>query len=97
MTSAIKAAMPTLVNGITAEVGKIVSKNIMEATNKLANEKMAEEKLLPLSEAGKRLKVNAARLRSMAANGDLIIVKTRGGRSKVIESSLNAYIASLGA
>jgi len=53
------------------------------------------ERLVTLKDAARRLGVNPARLREMAAEGMISVVATPNGRSKVVESSLNRYIGDL--
>lgn len=70
------------------------------AETKLTMEGMGEaggvdEKLITQLEARKRLGVNGAAFRRIVAMGEIAQITTPNGRTKVVASSLNAYIRRL--
>ena len=55
-----------------------------------------EERLLTRKEAASRLIVSVTKLDELIGGGEITQVNTPGGRDKIVESSLNAYIVRLG-
>lgn len=89
-TAAVEAAIKPLVQQIAA-----LNAAIAEMTKAAKQDAGAPERLITQKEAKARLCVNDARFREMLRSGCFVAVHTARGRSKVIESTLNDYIASL--
>ncbi len=67
--------------------------DISKKLDKLNNEESTEhERLITISEASDRLKVNINTINKMISSGIIISKHTPNGRRKILESSLNNYL-----
>lgn len=92
----VRKAVAEAVGPLAREIA-VLERTVRELAEaaKATNEASVGERLIMLSEAKKRLGVNSAKLKEIMDAGDVRRVCTPGGREKVVESSLNRYIAGL--
>lgn len=93
IAATVAKAVSAAIKPLVAEIGEL-KKELAKAQKKPPE---GGERLITQAEARRRLGVNDIAFTKIVCAGHVHLVRTPGGREKVKESSLNAYIASLGA
>ena len=91
IAATVEKAVTAAIKPLQAEVAEL-RKELAKAQKKPPE---GGERLITQAEARRRLGVNQARLRELTGKGFISLATTPGGRTKVVEGTLNTYIASL--
>lgn len=91
-----EAVMKVLVKELNKRL-KPLEEQLKAIAQKLESAKDNEtgEKLITISEAAERLRINENTLNRIIKDGCIATVRTPGGRRKVLESSLNSYLKEM--
>ena len=87
VNKAVNKALASYRAQICADVADVIRRELAEA-----NAGTAEERLITVKEAARRLIVSRDVITQMVMRGDLKEVTTPNGRRKIVESSLNRFV-----